>query len=92
MTGKRSDELGPTMKVIIGLAIAVTVVWGASLVVDMINPAYDPPANIGLVFMAVVSGLFGLATSAAVRGKDRERERERDRDKDDDEDKDEATP
>lgn len=92
MTGKRSDELGPTMKVIIGLAIAVTVVWGASLVVDMINPNYDPPANIGLVFMAMVSGLFGLATSAAVRGKDRERERDRELTRDDDEDKDGATP
>lgn len=85
MTGNK-DDISPTMKLVIGLAIAVTVVWGASLVVDMVNPNYDPPANVGLVFMAVVSGLFGLLTSAAVRGN-----RDRDDTKKDDEDEDEAT-
>lgn len=52
----------------------VTAVWVASIGLDAFNPAYDPPAEIGLAFMAMLSAILG---AAAVRGKDDSKETER---------------
>lgn len=36
----------------------ITAAWFASFVVDVVNPAYDPPATIHLLMMVVAGALF----------------------------------
>jgi hypothetical protein len=50
------------------IGAVVTVLWVISVVVDAINPAYDPPDTIGLAFMAMLSAVLG---AAAVGGRDK---------------------
>lgn len=38
--------------------VGVSLTWAASVVVDMLNPVYEPPAMIAPVMMAVVGYLF----------------------------------
>lgn len=65
MADKDND---PSMRALYALTGIIGAVWIASLVVDMVNPGYDPPANLGLVFMSVVSALIGVITAARARG------------------------
>lgn len=71
-------DKGPTgVRVLIGLTIFVAGIWGGSLVLDMFNPNYDPPATIGVVFMAIVSGLLGvIAASNRDGGKPDDKDKE----------------
>lgn len=41
------------------LAIVVTVLWSASMILDAVNSTYDPPAPIHGAFMLVLGGVFG---------------------------------
>lgn len=67
------------MRMLIGLTIAVGAVWLIAISVDMFNQNYDPPAMLGTVFMAIVSGLLGVI--AAEKARDNSK---RDNKKDDD--------
>lgn len=42
----------------------VGLLWAGSLVLDMVNPRYDPPATIGLAFMAILSTLLGIVSAS----------------------------
>lgn len=42
----------------------VGLLWAGSLVLDMVNPRYDPPETIGLAFMAILSTLLGIVAAS----------------------------
>lgn len=58
------------------LVIAITGVWVASFIVGLVNPSYQPPPSVNLLFSSLVGGL--LLNAASKRKSD---------DDDDDEDK-----
>lgn len=41
------------------LAIGVFVIWAASMILDGLNPNYDPPAAIHGAITLVLGGIFG---------------------------------
>ena len=53
--------------------IVVLAGWAASLVADMLNPLYDPPAMLSPLIMALAGYLFA---SKKTRDKDEDREDE----------------
>ena len=61
-------------KVLTGLCVLVAAVWAASIVLDMVNPEYQPDPAINAIF----GGTIGTALTLGRRD-ERERERERDR-------------
>jgi hypothetical protein len=50
------------------IGAVVTIIWVISVIMDAVNPAYDPPETIGLAFMAMLSAVLG---AAAVQGKEK---------------------
>ncbi|QFP96994.1 membrane protein [Gordonia phage Thimann] len=61
-SGKGNDKGIP--RIIVWLIVSVGAIWAGSLVLDMVNPAYDPPQTIGLAFMAILSTLLGIVAAA----------------------------
>lgn len=53
-------------KLTAAIAMIVTLLWSASMVLDAVNANYDPPAPIHGAFMLVLGGVFG----ARLAGKD----------------------
>ena len=58
--GKQEDDSVIYAKVINGIAIAVTVVWSASFLADMMMPEYNPPSQIHTIMLAIVGAIFGF--------------------------------
>lgn len=52
-----STEILPK-KVVIGIALFITLLFGISIIVDVLNPAYDPPMTLHLTMMAVAGAAF----------------------------------
>ncbi len=46
-------------KVINGIAITVVAVWAISMIVEIFNPAYNPPNGIYPALMIVLGSIFG---------------------------------
>lgn len=81
----KNSGVSPGNKIIIRLMIFVGTIWAVSLILDMVNPVYDPPDTIGLAFMAILSTLLGIIAAGQRDGgpKD-EDDRHNKSDKDDD--------
>ena len=41
------------------LAYIITLAWAVSFTIDIVNPAYDPPASIHPLMLLVAGGAFG---------------------------------
>lgn len=48
------------------MAIVVTVLWSASMLLDAVQASYDPPAPIHGAFMLVLGGVFGARLAGKV--------------------------
>lgn len=76
MARKRVSNL----RVLYVLITAVGLMWAGSLILDMVNPRYDPPETIGLAFMAILSTLLGITAASnrdgGPRNDDRDNENE----------------
>jgi hypothetical protein len=46
---------------------AITALWGASMIVDMFNPNYDPPGGLSPIMLAVASAVFAKPVVEEVR-------------------------
>lgn len=56
-----------------GVAVVVVLgAWATTLVVDMVNPAYDPPTGIEPLMMALAAFLFAAQPRDAKRPADEE--------------------
>ena len=62
-----------TIRIVAG---AITALWLGSTAWDTFDPAYEPPATIGLVFMAVLSTVLGLITVSYRDEKNKPEEKE----------------
>lgn len=58
----KSDKGVP--RIVVWLIVFVGAIWAGSLVLDMVNPRYDPPQTIGLAFMAILSTLLGIVAAS----------------------------
>lgn len=41
------------------LAIVITIAWGVSFIIDVIDESYDPPASVHALMMIVAGSVFG---------------------------------
>lgn len=55
----------PTLRVWVGGT--VTVIWAVSVILDMVNPHYDPPSGIGTLMLVVASALFAKPVAEGFR-------------------------
>ena len=60
MAAKKTSSLRVLYVVMTGVGL----LWTGSLILDMVNPKYDPPETIGLAFMAVLSTLLGIVAAS----------------------------
>jgi len=49
------------------VAGTVTLLWAVSMIVDMVNPMYDPPSGIHSLMLVVAGGIFGAEAIKAGR-------------------------
>lgn len=62
-----------------GVAVVVVLgAWSTTLIVDMVNPDYDPPTGIEPLMMALAAFLFAAQPKDSKRRKDEELENESD--------------
>lgn len=61
MAKKRDNS---TMRILKVLTFCIGVLWAGSLILNMVNPSYNPPQTIGLAFMAVLSTMLGIIAAA----------------------------
>jgi hypothetical protein len=62
---RREDQLA-RLAVVIGYT--ATGAWAASFIVNIANPAYNPPASVHAVMMIVAGGAFGIPLFRKPRG------------------------
>lgn len=58
----------PGMRVLIGLTTAVGTLWAVTILADIFVADYNPPDQLGVVFMAIVTGLLGMLAAAQRNG------------------------
>ena len=81
----KNSGVSPGSRIIISLIIFVGTIWAVSLILDMVNPVYDPPDTIGLAFMAILSTLLGMIAAGQRDGGPKDEDDRRNKsDKDDD--------
>jgi hypothetical protein len=51
----------------VGLAGVITVLWSGSIILDAVNPNYDPPASLHPLMLIVACAVFGEAAFRARR-------------------------
>lgn len=54
------------------IAIVITAAWAISFIVDILQPAYDPPPSLHALMLIVAGAAFGNAVIGRKNGKDAE--------------------